>query len=617
MSLVHLLTVTFFALYMCSSEQMGKDELLVNVEADRCTTIVVGSKAGTQGAMNTHTADCSDCDFRINKVPAATWQIGSTRKLYLYKGNYPATIASDRGQTWHPSNLEGTKEQLQAWGKESIITGEIPQVSHTYALYEAGYGIMNEHQVAIGESTCAAKFWGAPVTAGGKAHIEVREMSRIALERSTTARGAIQLMGDLAVKYGFYAADWSGGDASKGEGGEALTVIDKSEAWVFHVLGDDTGASAIWVAQKLQSDHVAAVANQFIIKEVDPDSDHFMYSDNLWEVAIRNGLWSEKDGKLLNFVKTYGPVRAHSPYATRRVWRVFNLVAPSLNLPPNTDSYGSDYPFSVKAETLLSPQDLMRIQRDHYEGSQFDLTKGLQAGPYGDPNRWDMTPVGNLTYTDMIQGSYERAISLFRTSYSFVAVSRPKVPDILALLWFSQYAPSSSSYAPFYVASTIVPAPYSRGSLFKYDSFSSFWNFCAAGNYAGRFYKYAMQDVFELQEKLMNHSIDAVNQIEKDLMASLLNDKTASISTISAATALLTLLTDGEGIYIVQSWRDLLPQLITKYHDGYIAQDLTQPNIHMKKLFYPKWWLDLTHFWDNKPNTGDGVILFEPNPVSL
>ena len=115
---------------------------------------------------------------------------------------------------------------------------------------------MNEHQVAIGESTCASKLWAAPVTAGGKARIEVVEMTRIGLERGKTAREVIQIMGDLATELGFYAADWSGGDRSKGEGGEGLTVVDKTEAWVFHVTSDDTGTSAVWVAQRVPDDHV-------------------------------------------------------------------------------------------------------------------------------------------------------------------------------------------------------------------------------------------------------------------------------------------------------------------------------------------------------------------------
>jgi hypothetical protein len=34
----------------------------------------------------------------------------------------------------------------------------------------------------------------------------------------------------------------------------------------------------------------------------------------------------------------------------------------------------------------------------------------------------------------------------------------------------------------------------------------------------------------------------------------------------------------------------------------------------MKKLFYPKWWLDITGYWKNKPNIGPGVILFDPSP---
>ena len=130
------------------------------------------------------------------------------------------------------------------------------QVRHTYALIEGAYAIMNEHQVAIGESTCASKLWAAPVTAGGKARIEVGEMTRIGLERGKTAREVIQIMGNLATELGFYAADWSGGDRSKGEGGEGLTVVDKTEAWVFHVTSDDTGTSAVWVAQRVPDDHV-------------------------------------------------------------------------------------------------------------------------------------------------------------------------------------------------------------------------------------------------------------------------------------------------------------------------------------------------------------------------
>jgi dipeptidase len=206
---------------------------------------------------------------------------------------------------------------------------------------------------------------------------------------------------------------------------------------------------------------VSVIANQFVIRQVDPHSNQFMYSANLWDVARRCGFWNEALGPL-DFLLTYAPKRAHSPYATRRVWRVFNLVAPSLAIPAETDSYASNYPFSVKPEKILSPQDVMDIQRDHYEGTVYDLTQGLAAGPYGDPNRFDMTPVDGLTFEQLIQGSYERSISLFRTSYSFVATPRKNVPDILALMWFGQYAPSSTSYAPFYVSSQVVPPTHSR-----------------------------------------------------------------------------------------------------------------------------------------------------------
>ena len=97
---------------------------------DRCTSIVVSKGAGVEGPMTTHTADCADCDFRINKVAAADWPAGSVRTLYQYKGSYPATVVSDRGKTWHPDNLEGTPEQVEQWKEfeTSLVTGHIPQV---------------------------------------------------------------------------------------------------------------------------------------------------------------------------------------------------------------------------------------------------------------------------------------------------------------------------------------------------------------------------------------------------------------------------------------------------------------------------------------------------------
>jgi hypothetical protein len=87
-----------------------------------------GSYVRADGPMATHTADCSDCDFRINKVPAQGWPNGTKRPSYLYRGNYPSTISKDRGETWHPDNLEGTSDQLAQWGDESVITGYVPQV---------------------------------------------------------------------------------------------------------------------------------------------------------------------------------------------------------------------------------------------------------------------------------------------------------------------------------------------------------------------------------------------------------------------------------------------------------------------------------------------------------
>ena len=61
------------------------------------------------------------------------------------------------------------------------------------------------------------------------------------------------------------------GNVGSGLGGsaESLAVIDTREAWVFHILPDDTGKSAIWTAQRVPEGHAAVIANMFVIREID------------------------------------------------------------------------------------------------------------------------------------------------------------------------------------------------------------------------------------------------------------------------------------------------------------------------------------------------------------
>jgi dipeptidase len=47
-------------------------------------------------------------------------------------------------------------------------------------------------------------------------------------------------------------------------------VIDPHEAWVFHIIPDDSGSSAVWVAQRIPDNHISIVANQFTIREIYP-----------------------------------------------------------------------------------------------------------------------------------------------------------------------------------------------------------------------------------------------------------------------------------------------------------------------------------------------------------
>ena len=382
-------------------------------ESDQCTAILVSAGAAAKGvgSMTTHTNDCKECDFRLAKVPAMDHPANSTRKIWGGRAAYPRYIGDDRGDVYTAADVL-TGDNYFAWDESvSKALGEIPEVAHTYGYLDGDYAIQNEHQLSMGESTCGALLASAPLWdfdndgKAGKALLEQSELTRIALERCETARCACQTMGDLAVEYGFYGAVWKGDETTVyGEAGEAITINDKTESFMWHVLPDDTGASAVWVCQKVPEGHVAAVANGFVIKEIDlTDTENFLGSDNVYDVAERAGLWEK--GQHFSFAEVYGQRRGHmATYVNRRVWRVFDTVAPSLKLSPHTDQFASSYPFSVKSEIDLTIADIAKLQRDHYQGTEFDTGSGIGGGPFGNIARYDGSLQEGATHEDLLEG---------------------------------------------------------------------------------------------------------------------------------------------------------------------------------------------------------------------
>jgi len=574
-----------------------------------CSSITVGKKASVDGSvMTSYTDDCIDCDFRLGRVPRRRFDKGDKRPVYPVYFTYPRYVGYERGDVFHPSKLE---KGLHGWNLSEPI-GFIDQVSHTFSYLDGGYGIMNEHQLAIGESTCGAKLISTPRHAGGHALFDVSDLGRIALERCKTARCAVQTMGQLAVEYGFYGAEW--GPGTEMEGGESFSVTDPTEAWIFHISADDTGKSAVWAAQRVPDDHVAVVANGFIIRQLDlSQPDYFMASDNIFDVAQRAGLWD--DSEEFDFQKVYGyQVSVYKEeYIARRWWRVLDYVAPSRGLLGNMTT--KQLPFSLKPDKLVSARDIMFLLRDHFEGTPYDMTVGVQAGPYGNPNRYDayMDDKGEVPKDLMAKGHFERPISMFRTSYSFVSQSRSWLPDAMGgVVWFGNHAPHATVYTPFYSAASSVPEPYQIGSLFKLNHKSAWWAFCAVANWAERMYMHIIGDIQAEYTKIEDAEFKNLEKVEKRALSIYEHSKhPEKEKEVKEMWRVLDEFTSDNANQVVEAWWDLFYRLIAKYHDGYRLSDPHAARINLQKLFFPRWWLEAIDWW--KQPEGD-IAAKEPKP---
>jgi dipeptidase len=257
-----------------------------------CTSIMVGRLATTDGSVITsHTCD-GDYRTWVEIFPHTKYEKGAVHTVYSGTLNVRETSYDMR-------NVEKT--------------GEIPEVQETYAFLNTAYPCLNEKQLAIGETTIGGRM--ELRNPAGIFYIE--ELEKIALQRCTSAREAIKLIGKLAEEYGY------------GDYAECISLADPKEVWQLEISGSGKGKpSAIWCAARIPDDHVGVSANMPRISTIDFNNpDLFMYSTNLQKVAKDLGYWDGKEPmKFWKVISSYGKA-----YGTREFY-ILSTMAPSLML---------------------------------------------------------------------------------------------------------------------------------------------------------------------------------------------------------------------------------------------------------------------------------------------
>ncbi len=527
---------------------------------DKCTVVLVGKKASTDGSvMTTHTCDCGVCDWTWRYVPPADHEPGSKRKIYWF----------DQFQTDPPSM------GLRWNAIEDNFNGlEIDQVPHTYGYFHGAFGYMNDNQVAFGESTIGNRRQMNNNTPTPK--FDITALSMIAMERAKTAREAIQIMGDLAVKYGYGHTD----------SGEMLAVSDPKEVWLFEVMPvgplwtpESGKPGAVWCAQRVPDDHVSVCPNESRIGEIDlKKKDFFMASENAISYAVDNKFYDPAGGEPFNWKKAYSPSEgsAVSTKGSRaRMWRFYDLVAPSAKL--SADLPNMDFPFSIKPDKKMSPQDVIAILRDHYDGTPFWTARGIQGGPFQNPN---YLPYGFVL--DSLRYSTPRAICVNRAEYVTVTQTREWLPNpIGGIIWLALGPQDTDCFMPFYQGVTELPRSFQIGDHYEFNRESARWAFDYVDFHTQVAYMHAIKDVRAAQEKWETPAFARTPEIDAYAL------KLYKESPDKAKQYLTEYCTNNANL-VVNAWWKLGDDLLVKYNKLWLYDAKERSR---KALEYPASWL--------------------------
>lgn len=493
--------------------------LLSGVEAIACTGLLVGKKASIDGSvMISYAADSHGLYGEMYHWPAAAWPKGATLDVVEWDTGKPL--------------------------------GTIAQVERTYNVV----GNMNEHQLAITEST----FGGRRELRDTAGIMDYGSLIYITLQRAKTAREAIKVMTDLVAEYGYYS------------GGETFSIADKHEAWVMEMVGKGPGRKgAIWVAIRIPDDCISAHANQSRIQQIPfDDKENCLYAPDVVSFAREKGYFKGKDADF-SFQQAYCPYDFGALRGCEaRVWSFFRQYDSTMN--QYTDFIKGDptkqpMPLYIKPNRKLSVQDVQQGMRNHFEGTDLDMTKDAGAGPYKVPYRWrPMTfKVDGVEYTN------ERAIATQQTGFVIVPQMREWLPDeIGGILWFGVDDADMAVFNPVYASSVRVPECYcvGNGDLLNFSWTSAFWMHNWVANMAYHKYSFMIQDIRKVQQELENHYQEMIPAIDKAAQELYAKDPKEAVE-------FLTWFSTSTADNATARWKKLGEYLVVKYIDGNVKKE--------------------------------------------
>ena len=512
-----------------------------------CTNFLVGKQASTDGStIISYAADSYGMYGFLHYAPAADWEEGAVREVKDWDTGKPM--------------------------------GSIPQVAHTYKVV----GNMNEHQVTIGETT-----WGGREELWDTVGVDYGSLIYIALERSKTAREAIECMISLVNEFG-YASE-----------GESFSIGDPNEVWIMDLIGKGAGQKgANWVAVRIPDNAISAHANQARITTLPQGkaklnkaqkqlqkklncviNGDWMWSKDLIAFAREKGYFSGED-KDFSFQAAYNPFDFSGFYACEaRVWSFFNHFSGDMDRyfdyatgktfrETKGQNEGEHMPLWIIPNSKVSVQDIKECMRDEYKGTPLDITQGTDAGAWNSKLRY-----GSLGFQlDSVQYWYERPIATQQTAWSFVAQMRTAKTGIF---WFGVDDAACSCYVPMYNCINHVPECFAEGNgdSYTYSPTSAWWTFNIVANWAYTKYSRMYPHIRELQQawdEKFNAQVEGIDNKVSELSEEAVCDFLTAYSCTQAEN-------------LVADWQRLGIYLMTKFIDG---QERKEENGQFKRNPY-------------------------------